>query len=285
VGKDMQDNRASLPQDETELKSRVKRRLLSSNSVTGLSSKTINRMLSSLRKYLRYLILHDIDCPLPPDRIEFVKREKKVMQLASFDEFLKLIEFPTEFEKLPIVQKRNRAFLELLFSTGMRISEACNINLDQIGYLDKISGHFIINDKFFVTGKGRKQRFVYLTARSQHYLSEYINLRGQDKLPALFIPTKGSRKHLEDPLMIRVSTNYFQEKIVSYRKLLGINVQTSAHSLRHGFATFMAEKGASVMALQKLLGHESLNTTNVYLHTSEKLAEEAHHEFHPLNNI
>ncbi len=284
-GLGIQRNRASLPQDETELKSNVKRRLLSSNSVAGLSSMTINRMLSSIRKYLRYLILHDYECPLPPDRIEFVKREKNIMHLAKYDEFIKLIEYPSEFEKLPIVQKRNRAFLEILFSTGMRISEACNLNLEQIGYRDKISGHFIINEKIFITGKGRKQRFVYLTARSQHYLSEYINLRGQDKLPALFIPTKGTRKYLDDPLLVRVSHNYFQLKINTYRKLLGINIKTSAHSLRHGFATFMAEKGANVVALQTLLGHESLTTTTKYLHTSEKLAEQTHHEFHPLNNI
>lgn len=276
--------RAVMTQDAAEPKKRPIRHLGSANSVPGLASKSINRMLSSLRKYLRYLIINDFDCPLPPDRVEFVKREQKVMQLADYDDLVRLIECPSEFEPDELVGKRNRAFLELLFSTGMRISEACGLNLDQIGHLDKLSGHFIIDSRIYVLGKGRKQRFVYLTARCQHFLSAYINARS-DKLPALFIPAKGTRLHLEDPLKIRVSNIYFQLKIITYRKRLGINIKTSAHSLRHGFATYMAEKGANVVALQTLLGHESLSTTTKYLHTSQKLAEETHRDFHPLPNL
>ena len=260
------------------------RKLISTNSVEGLSSKTINRMLSSLRKYLKYLIINDLECPIPPDKVEFVKREKTQIQLADYEDIIKLIESPSEFEVKDIVKKRNRAFLELLFSTGMRISEACNLNLDQLGYRDKSTGFFIINDKLFIMGKGKKQRFVYLTPRSQHFLTEYLNMRSDD-LPAVFIPTKGTRTQIEDTFKIRVSNNYFLLRIIQYRKRLGINVKTSAHSLRHAFATFMAEKGANVVALQNLLGHESLSTTTRYLHTSEKLAQDTHREFHPLNNI
>jgi site-specific recombinase XerD len=79
-----------------------------------------------------------------------------------------------------------------------------------------------------------------------------------------------------------LSTNYFQEKIAEYRSCVGILVPTSAHSLRHGFATYLAEKGASVVSLQVLLGHESLNTTTRYVHGSDKLAEKEHHDKHPL---
>jgi site-specific recombinase XerD len=97
--------------------------------------------------------------------------------------------------------------------------------------------------------------------------------------PALFIPFSGGRdgKHSE-----RLSTNYFQEKIAQYRRKLGIQIPTSAHSLRHGFATYLAEEGASPVALQVLLGHSSLNTTTKYVHASEKFAEETVKEHHPL---
>lgn len=285
LDKGFRDNRAVVTQDSSENKSIPVRRLTTSNSVPGLASKSINRMLSSLRKYLRYLILNDYDCPLPPDRVEFVKREKKESQLADYQDLIRLIECPDEFEKDSLIQKRNRAFLELLFSTGMRISEACNLNLDQIGRWDELNGNFILNERIYILGKGRKQRFVYLTPRCQHYLSRYLQQRKADKLPALFLPAKGKRMHLEDPQLIRVSNNYFQMKIINYRKRLGINVKTSAHSLRHGFATFMAENGANIAGLQTLLGHESLATTTKYLHTSERLAEETHRDFHPLSNV
>ena len=97
--------------------------------------------------------------------------------------------------------------------------------------------------------------------------------------PALFIPFSGGRdgRHGE-----RLSTNHFQDKIAEYRRKLGIQMKTSAHSLRHGFATYMAEKGASPVALQILLGHSSLNTTTKYVHASEKFAQETVEEFHPL---
>ena len=97
--------------------------------------------------------------------------------------------------------------------------------------------------------------------------------------PALFIPFVGVRSKKPDA---RLSTNYFQEKIADYRKRLGIQIPTSAHSLRHGFATYMAENGASAVALQILLGHESLNTTTKYVHASEKFAEETVKKNHPL---
>lgn len=278
-------NRAEVTQEVSEEKSRPDRHLSSTNSVPGLASKSINRMLSSLRKYLRYLVQNDFDCPLPPDKIEFLKKEKRNIILAELDEFIKLIECPEIFEKKEFVRVRNRAFLELLFSTGMRISEACGMNTDQIAYFDASANSFIVNEKAYVIGKGRKQRYVYLTPRCQNLISKYLELRKKDKFPALFIPLSGSRMHNTDPNKVRVSIFYFQRKILRYRKLLGIKVKTSAHSLRHAFATFMAEKGANVVALQTLLGHESLSTTTKYLHTSEKLAEETHKDFHPLNNL
>ena len=267
-----------------EPKTHTKKRLTSSNSVEGLSSRSINRMLSSLRRYLKYLLMNDYEFPIPPEKVEFVKKEKKLSLLADYDDLIRLIESPYEFEKIEIVKKRNRAFLELLFSTGMRISEACSLDIDKLGYKDEMTKSFVINERVFITGKGKKQRFVYLTPRCQHYICDYINAR-DDKLPALFIPVKGTRKKLDDPKLIRVSANYFQLRIIQYRKRLGINVKTSAHSLRHGFATFMSENGADVVAIQNLLGHESLGTTTNYLHTSEKVAAEAHRKFHPLKNI
>jgi site-specific recombinase XerD len=219
--------------------------------------------------------------------------------------------------------------LEMLFATGMRISELMSLDLSDIN----------AEGKLYILGKGKKERTVFMTPRSLLWLNNYLKIRlrfantGEEKKketesftsecetsgseeenekpsdltlemfddslkyirivekyresgylekfesPALFIPFSGGRdgKHSE-----RLSTNYFQEKIAQYRRKLGIQIPTSAHSLRHGFATYLAEEGASPVALQVLLGHSSLNTTTKYVHASEKFAEETVKEHHPL---
>ena len=111
-----------------------------------------------------------------------------------------------------------------------------------------------------------------------HYLSIYLSTR-HDNCPALFIPYAG--RNVANPGKV-ISTNYLQERIKRYREKLKINIPTSAHSLRHGFATYLAEGGANPAALQVLLGHESLDTTTWYVHAADRYAEETHHKYHPL---
>lgn len=245
-----------------------------------LSARSINRMLSSLRSYLNFLVDIDEAVPLPSSAIKLIKAEKKEKQVAELEELITLIEAPMQYEKQATVQLRNRAILELIFSTGMRISEVTGLNRDQIRFVDKK----ILDDRIYVMGKGKKQRFVYLTPRAQEFLEEYLNTRDDD-FPAMFVPTKGTRKATGNPYKVRLSQNYLQMKIADYRRKLGIIVPTSAHSLRHGFATYLAEEGASPAAIQKLLGHESLQTTTRYVHASDKFAEEAHRGHHPLQQV
>ncbi len=246
----------------------------------GLSARSINRMLSSLRGYFKFLIDIDQDVPIPPDAIKLLKTEKKESQVAEFPELVSLIESPTEFESAPIIKLRNRAMLELLFSTGMRISELVNLNREQLQIYSQ-TGDDGIAGKMYVKGKGKKSRFIYLTERCKLWLDGYLQTRSDD-YPAMFIPYRGGRAGTKDPAAVRISVNYIQDRIITYRRKLGIIVPTSAHSLRHGFATYLAEGGASPTAIQRLLGHESLQTTTRYVHTSDKVAEKAHRQFHPL---
>jgi site-specific recombinase XerD len=286
-----------------------------SRSKGGLDGKSINRMLSALRSYLRYRINMELDIPFPPDAVNMIRTKKKAKKVASIDDLVSLIESPMEFEKDEDVALRNRAMLEILFATGMRISELINLNLDQL----------TSDGKLYILGKGNKERAVFLTPRGLTWLNKYLKIRLEhaftdrskgeqptelDKLTsdlegndgekryikliesyrrsgfldrfdskAVFIPFNGPNVNDKD---CRLSTNYFQERIAEYRKRLGIQIQTSAHSLRHGFATYMAEKGASASALQVLLGHESLDTTTRYVHGSEKFAQETVEKYHPL---
>ncbi|MCF7820798.1 MAG: tyrosine-type recombinase/integrase [Candidatus Pacebacteria bacterium] len=237
-------------------------------TTTKLSAYSINRMLSALRAYFKYLIDNDHPVPLPPDAIKMLKTVKKKSQVPELEQLVKLIESPMKFETNKKIATRNRAILEVLFATGLRISELVNIKTNQV---DK-------EGKIFVLGKGKKERFVYLTPRAQEHLETYLKDR-HDESPYLFVPLRGL--HAKDKFK-KLSTNYLQERIKRYRELLDINIPASAHSLRHGFATYLAESGASPAAIQILLGHESLDTTTRYVHASDKYAQKIHKKFHPL---
>jgi len=219
---------------------------------------------------LQYLIDNEHDYPINPQVIKLTKTVKKHPQVAELNDIIRLIEAPTKFEKTKHVKLRNRAMMEVLFATGMRISELLNLNKNQIDATGKI----------FIEGKGRKQRFVYMTDRAKVHVEKYLHSR-KDNHPALFIPYRGSRA---GSVNSRISTNYLQMKIKKYRDWLKINVPTSAHSLRHGFATYLAEQGANPDAIQILLGHESLDTTTRYVNASDKYAERTHRKFHPLKS-
>lgn len=239
------------------------------NNPEVLDAMSINRVLVSLRNYLRFLVEYDYETPLAPDAVQLVRVPKKKPQVPTLEEVVALVEAPSNYESLEIVALRNRAILELLLATGMRISEVVSINRDQINS----------DGKLFITGKGRKQRFVYLTHRAVAHIKSYLEKRA-DPYPALFLPTSGSRLKGSDP---RISTNYVQMKIAFYRRMLEIVVPMSAHSIRHAYATYLAENGANPAAIQVLLGHESLQTTTRYVHTSDKFAEDTHRDFHPVS--
>lgn len=227
-----------------------------------LSSYSINRMLSVLRTYIKYLIDMDYDSSIASEVIKLIKTERKHPRVSEFEEIKKIIESPTQLEKNKNIGLRNRAMLEVLFSTGMRISELLGFKQDQI---DK-------SGRIFIRGKGKKERFVYLTPRAQRQLKNYLGTR-TDNSPFVFVPYSGS--HSQDKNK-KITPSYLQRKIKQYREILGINIPLSAHSIRHGFATYLAESGANPAAIQILLGHESLNTTTRYVHASDRYAERIH---------
>ncbi len=234
-----------------------------------LSANSINRALTTLRRYLSYLVDMDEPTPVVAGSVKLLRMGKKHKQVAELPELQSLIESPMKFEKDKLIALRNRAALETLMASGMRISELISLKRNQ---LDK-------SGRIFIQGKGKKQRFIYLTERAKKHIDNYLKERTDD-LPYLF-PAAGKNAGEKTK---HISPNYLQMKIKKYRDLLGINVPTSAHSLRHGFATYLAESGANPAAIQILLGHESLDTTTRYVHASDKYAEKTHKDFHPLKD-
>lgn len=234
-----------------------------------LASFSINRMLSSLRSFLKFLTKIDYAVPIPPNAIELIKSEKKVPRVGEFEDIRKLIEAPNRFEKNKVVALRNRAMLETLFSTGVRISELLNIKISDI---DK-------SGRIFIRGKGKKERFVYLTPRAQKHIKKYLEVRGEDDSNYLFLPYRGKNINNKNK---KISPNYLEERVKKYRELLGLNIPITVHGIRHAFATYLAESGASPAAIQILLGHESLDTTTRYVQASHRYAEKIFHKYHPL---
>jgi len=240
----------------------------SGKSHQKLGSFSINRVLSALRSYLKFLEEMDYKSPISPTAIKLLKNEKKHARVPDMEEVLKILEAPNKYEDDDRVKLRNRALLETLFATGMRISELLSLKANQIDKTGRI----------YIMGKGKKQRFVYLTSRAMEHINAYL-LKRDSSSQMLFVPYSGRNLNEKDK---KLSTNYLQWKIKKYRELLDINIPISAHTLRHCFATFLAESGANPAAIQILLGHESLDTTTRYVHASDKYAEKAHHDFHPL---
>lgn len=251
------------------LVSRDRRTASQRRSQKQLSSFSINRMLCSLRSYLKFLIDMDYKTPISADMIKLVKTEKKYPRVGELKQIIQLIEFPSQFEKNKLVALRNRAILETFFSTGMRISELVNLKSEQIN----------VSNRIFIRGKGKKERFVYLTERAKGHLKKYLEARGQSESPFVFLPLKGRNADKKDK---KISPNYLEEKIKQYRELLGLSIPVSAHGIRRAFATYLAEQGASPTAIQILLGHESLATTTRYIKASDHYAEESFQKFHPL---
>ncbi len=234
-----------------------------------LSSFSVNRMLSALRSYLKYLNDMDYELPVPPDAVKLIKTPKKNPKVPDFQKIVNLIESPSHFEKNKKIALRNRAMLEVLFSTGMRVSELVNFKINDLDNRGRI----------FVRGKGKKERFVYLTERAKKHLHNYLEVRGDTESPYVFIPYRGKDARKKDK---KISANYIQQKIKKYRNRLELNVPVSAHTIRHAFATYLAESGASPAAIQILLGHESLDTTTRYVNPRDRYAEKIHARYHPL---
>lgn len=222
-----------------------------------LSNFSINRMLSSLRVYLKYLIDHiNYNLPISSETIKMTKCKRKSQQDIKLEDQLKLIESPTKFERNKIVALRNRAILEIIFATGIRISELTTLKKNQFDKTGRI----------FIQSKENKKRVIYLTPRAQRHLKNYLVVQRETNSPYLFIPLRGKNASNENK---KISPNYLQGRIKRYRGLLGLNIVISADSLRYPFNTYLREQEANPPIIQVLFSHESLNIATRYIHYKE----------------
>jgi len=235
---------------------------------SSLKKNTQNYHLIALRSFLKYLMKRDVPS-LSPDRIELAKTKERSLDLISVEELerllsapLKLLEMKKNIDRQKIL--RDKAILELFFSTGLRLSELCSLNRD----LD------LSKDEFSIRGKGEKVRVVFLSDSAKKAISEYLR----------------ERKDMAEPLFVQYSSNKREdnrltprsiERIVKYYAIVaGISKKVTPHIIRHSFATDLLSNGADIRSVQMMLGHANIATTQIYTHITDKQLRDVHKKFH-----
>ncbi|MDD2580538.1 MAG: tyrosine recombinase XerC [Desulfuromonadaceae bacterium] len=232
--------------------------------LAGLSKDTkkssIGRKLAAIRSFFRFLLRRGAIAKNPAELIATPKREQLLPFHLDIDQATALMEAPDDREKYAM---RDRAVLELLYSSGLRVSELTGLDFDQ---LDLAAG------MVRVTGKGGKERIVPVGSRALTALQEYIEQRSDNSMSgALFLNTRGGRINRRSVARI-IDTHV--TRIAAFKRI-------SPHTLRHTFATHMLEGGADLRAIQELLGHASLSTTQKYTHVSIDRLMEVYDKAHP----
>ena len=256
--------------------------LLGESATPGgtMSKKTQNFYLIALRVFLKFLTRRGI-ASLSADNIELAKVGERSIDVISHDELKRLLDAPNQ-EKNPERQARDKAILELLFSTGLRVSELCSLTND----LD------LKVDEFSVRGKGGKVRVVFLSDESKKAVREYLTLR-KDMSDALFTqisdnPSKNENSNQRKTLkkMDEKNPHGFLDKrtiariVKRYATIAGISKKVTPHVIRHCFATDLLSNGADIRSVQVMLGHANIATTQIYTHVTYKHLRDVHKKFH-----
>jgi integrase/recombinase XerD len=218
--------------------------------------------LSALRSFDKFLVLENYYENLVTADIDSPKKEHLLPEVLTLNQVSKMLDLPNEQN---VLEARDKAILELLYSAGLRISELIQLNFE-----DFLPEEALVR----VIGKGSKERIVPVgrpaLGAMQYYLNRaWIKLAKEKRPQALFLNHHGQR----------ISRQGCWFVIQKYAKQL--NIKVYPHILRHSFATHMLENGADLRAVQEMLGHSSISTTQIYTHLSQKHLREAYQKYHP----
>jgi len=221
----------------------------------------------ALRAFLRYLLVKRDIPTLSPDKIELPKQSPRSVSFLDSEQIERLLNSPQISNEIGL---RDKAILETLFSTGLRVSELVRLNRDQID---------LKRQEFGVRGKGNKLRVVFLSDTAVQWINRYLQSR-QDHFKPLFIRYSGGINTGKDGEKMRLTARSIQKIVTKYAKRCGLPVKVSPHTLRHSFATDLLISGADLRSVQEMLGHESIRTTQVYTHVTNRHLKEVHKAFH-----
>jgi site-specific recombinase XerD len=233
------------------------------NRTEPMKRRTQNYYLIALRAFLKYIRKRGIES-LSPEFIELAKVPERSLDLITPQELSRLMNAPDTSTPQGL---RDRAILELLFSTGLRISELCNLSVDDVD---------LSRDEFSVRGKGDKIRVVFLSDDAKKAINEYMKAR-KDMDDALFVQYGKNVKHAS---VLRLSPRAVQRMLKVYASKAGITRKVTPHVIRHSFATDLLSNGADLRSVQALLGHANIGTTQIYTHVTDKHLRDVHKKFH-----
>lgn len=240
----------------------------SPNGNLPLKKVTQNYYVIALRSFLRYLVKKDLNVVVP-EKIELPKTESRSLKFLNRDQLERLLAQPNPTKELGL---RDKAIMEMLFSTGLRVSELCKLNRDQINFTTR---------EFGVIGKGGHARVVFLSDKAALWLEKYLAARLDNAKP-LFIRTRGA-KEANNLDKLRLTPRSIQRIIDKYTQKAQLPVKVTPHVLRHSFATDLLSNGADLRSVQELLGHKNVATTQIYTHVTNAQLRDVHKAFHSGN--
>ncbi len=246
----------------------------SKNEARTLKKNTQNYHLIALRSFLKFLAKRGIKS-LSPDMIELAKVGHRQIDVITHDELRRLMNAPDDGS---LTALRDKAILELLFSTGLRVAELCSLSRD----ID------LTAEEFTVRGKGDKVRLVFLSPEARTAVKRYLDAR-KDMGDALFVEiseralkasSSGKKKDGKDAGDTPLTTRSVQRIIKKYAIKAGIPKRVTPHMIRHCFATDLLSNGADIRSVQMLLGHADISTTQIYTHVTDSQLKQVYKQFH-----
>lgn len=236
----------------------VLRRFLAELRTKNHKPRTLARKLSSLRSFFRFLHREGFVTSNPAKLLMSPKLDKKLPNFLSEQEMFSFVEVPSSDKDMG---RRDRAILETLYSTGIRVSELVGLNIEHVDLIGQIVK---------VSGKGKKERLVPIGGKAIRAIQDYLSSRPK-KSNTLFLNKNGTR------LSARSVCNLTHK----YIKLVSENKHISPHVLRHSFATHLLNRGADLRSVQELLGHANLSTTQIYTHVTTDRLRKVYDQAHP----
>ena len=230
----------------------------------NLKKTTQDYYIIALRVFLKYLAKINVDT-LPSDKIELGKTEDRDIEFLESRELNRLLD-SANGNKLSNL--RDRAILELLFCSGMRVSELISLDRDNIDFK---------SEELSIKGKGGKIRIVFVSESAKNALANYLKKR-RDTDSALFV--RLSKTNKGNGLNLRLTQRSVQRIVKKYSIRAGITKKVTPHTLRHSFATDLLKNGADIRSVQAMLGHSSITTTQIYTHVTNKHLRDVYKKFH-----
>lgn len=231
----------------------------------GLSTTSTARYFSSLKGFFIYLIRNDYIKTNPMDKINAPRLSKKLPAVLNVNEVDKILSKPDVNDKLGL---RDKAILELLYACGTRVSELTNL---------KISDLFFQEEVIRVFGKGSKERLIPVGSSAIDWVEKYI----KQSRPLLAKKMKSENYLFLNLRGTKLSRMGIWKIIDHYVKEADINKEVHPHTFRHSFATHLLEGGADLRAVQEMLGHADISTTQIYTHIDRDFIKQVHKQFHP----